>query len=75
MHTRKFSKNEAYLDRLVLRISQAVDLAEATEVRTVASADSIDVGTSSNDAALVVVTASRGVRSIASLSNGGGGDY
>ncbi len=57
-----------------MRISQAVDVTEASEVRTVASADSVDVGTSSKDARVVVIGALGGAVGVAALSKSGGGN-
>lgn len=73
--TVRMTVRDTYLDRFVLRVSQAVDVTEATEVRTVASADSVDVGTSTDHARVVIIGAVSGARGVASLSKSSSGDY
>jgi hypothetical protein len=57
-----------------LGISQAVGITEAGEVRTVASTDGVDVGTTGKDAAGPGVGAGGSSGGVALLSNSGGGD-
>ena len=55
-------------------ISQAVGITEAGEVRTVASTDGVDVGTTGKDTAGPGISAGGSSGGVALLSNSGGGE-